>query len=45
MLRERGVMQALRAVAHMRQGRVIDVDTRLCPETTRWQLPLANSLI
>jgi predicted nucleic acid-binding protein len=44
-LRERDETQALRAVAQMSQGRVIDVDTRLCLEAARWQLPLADSLI
>ena len=44
-LRERDETAALRVAAQMRQGQVVEVDTKLCLAAARWNLPLADSLI
>lgn len=44
-LRERGEHLALRIVAHMQQGRVVDVDAALALKAATLSLPLADSLI
>ena len=48
-LQQRGETDALRAVAQMRQGRVVDVDAPLALEAARLslahRLPMADSLI